>query len=161
MLPRISQCILARQTPRQVDSNGWRRRISKTDGGILQGNRNSSRSDSVLYIRTKRHCRASKQNDLRKDSCYPHGHRSPEGTVGRACTDRRSRQKSQPHTGTQEQDSLQGFIWRKARRLVPCCNWHKSICAHSQEENMKVGSPGRTRSRYLGMCASWEKQQEI
>jgi len=45
------------------------------------------------------------------------------------------------HTWALKNDSLRGFIWRKARRLVPCCNWHKSICAHSQEENAKVGSP--------------------
>ena len=140
MLPRIPQCFRTGWTPHQVDPNGRRRRVSKTNGRIVSGNRNSPRSDSTLYTQAKRRCGTCQQDDLRTNPCDPCGHGTPQRTMDGICLRRRPSQELKPYIGTQRDNTLRSTLRRKTRYIPPCCNRHKSICARSQEENAKVGS---------------------
>jgi len=57
----------------------WKWRISKANGGILQGSGNPSR-DSAIHTRAKQ---TGQQDDLPKNSSYPRRHGSPKGTLSR------------------------------------------------------------------------------
>src|SRR5947199_5038178 len=167
MLPQIPQYLRTRWTTCQINSNGWRRRITEANGRIMQRTWDRPQGNHSLNSRTEWSCRTCKQDNMRKDTRNPRRNRSSQRTLGRTRMCSRPSQKSQPDKRSQQQDSLRGFVRSETRRISPHCHRHKGIRSYAQEEDQKVGS-SQFRGSYGGVwwkqpisnLDSWDKQDQ-